>query len=138
MTRLWVVSSATLLIGGCAASGANAGDEGEQPGPPSGGPVIESVSPESGRAGRDYPVRITISGGPFHATDNVVRFGRWTVGTFPSSDGITIELSLPKTMRTAAEVPPMVLQPGRYALVVETPEGVTDAFDFVLTAGEDG
>lgn len=98
-------------------------------------PAIERLEPSSGRAGDAYPITLRIVGGPFDTEGNTVRFGPATIPDVPSPDGRSLELALPKSVRTAPEVPPMVLPPGAYDVVVETAAGASPPRTFVLTAG---
>ena len=104
------------------------------PAPESSRPVIERIEPTSGPAGTAYPIRLTIEGRFFADSTNVIHFGPVTLERLSSSNsGTRIELYAPKEQPSGGEVPPMVLQPGRYEITVSTAAGRSNAIPFTLT-----
>ena len=91
------------------------------------GPVLYDVTPDSVPAGDAYPVTLMIRGEGFDSEGNVLRLGDTLADTVSSLDGTSIRWSMPKTVRSYSEVPPMVVQPGKYDLTVQTREGVSNA-----------
>ncbi|MGD2069436.1 MAG: IPT/TIG domain-containing protein [Gemmatimonadota bacterium] len=98
-------------------------------------PHIRSMEPSSGPAGEAYPIRVTVTGGPFSPTGNRVRFGAVVVGEVPSPDGRTLTFQVPKSRPSTGEAPPMVLPPGRYEVSVEVDGARSPPATFVLTRG---
>ncbi len=95
-------------------------------------PHIEELSPDSGWAGPDYPIELLIRGTGFTETGNEVRFGPVTLHDVPSRQGV-IRLDVPKEVRTASEVPPMVLLPDEYEVQVINRRGSSNIVIFRLT-----
>ncbi len=109
------------------AAGARAGSGTEAP-------RIERIEPTSGPAGEDYPIDLTIYGGGFADTNNVVHFGSLTIANRPSTNGGTqIIVAVPKITESSGEVPPFVLQPGEYPITVTTARGTSEPVMFRLT-----
>ncbi len=110
-----------------AGAGAGAGARAEAP-------RIERIEPTSGPAGEDYPIDLTIYGGGFADTNNVVHFGSLTIANRPSTNGGTqIIVAVPKITESGGEVPPFVLQPGEYPITVTTARGTSEPVMFRLT-----
>jgi hypothetical protein len=82
----------------------------------------------------DYPIQVIIEGRGFSEEDNVVTFGVVPVEGLASSDsGTRISFWVPKEVPSTGEVPPMVLDPGEYAVTVTTARGTSNAMTFTLT-----
>jgi hypothetical protein len=96
-------------------------------------PFISAVSPSSGLAGTAYPIELTILGGYFADSNNVVTFGPVTLKAVKATGGGTrIVVPAPKEMPSAGEVPPMPLMPGTYSVRVTNSAGASNAVTFVL------
>ena len=100
------------------------------------GPVISEITPSDGIAGTAYPIRATIYGIGFAQTGNIVTFGNIRMSDLPSNtNGSIIVFQVPKEQPATSEVPPFVLQPGRYRVTVTTPEGTSNSVTFELRRG---
>ncbi len=96
-------------------------------------PFISALSPASGPAGVAYPIELTILGGNFADSNNVVTFGRVTLTAVKSMGGGTrIVVHAPKEMPSTGEVPPMPLMAGNYEVRVTTAAGASNTITFVL------
>ena len=99
-----------------------------------GNPAIDHLDPASGWAGEAYPITVTIYGSHFTESDNTVTFGALEIADRPSSTGGTqIVFSVPKMFPSSGEVPPMVLQPGKYEVRVTNANGTSEPAVFTLT-----
>ena len=98
-------------------------------------PTLIEIVPASGPAGPDYPLHVTIRGTGFMPTGNVVRFGPVTLPAVSSPDGSRIMFYVPKAVPSGGEVPPAVLTPGDYPVVVTNSAGTSNALSFRLTHG---
>ena len=98
-------------------------------------PTLTEIVPASGPAGPDYPLHVTIRGTGFMPTGNVVRFGPVTLPAVSSPDGSRIMFYVPKAVPSGGEVPPAVLTPGDYPVVVTNSAGTSNALSFRLTHG---
>jgi hypothetical protein len=79
---------------------------------------------------------VTVEGRGFAEAGNIVDFGGIQVEGLPSSEGGSrLVFSVPKMIPSAGEVPPMVLQPGEYAVTVTTPWGTSRPVIFTITPG---
>lgn len=105
-------------------------------GAPEAGPVILRLLPAEGRAGVDYPIRVTIEGRGFAPSGNTVRFEGISLQGLPSTDGGTrIAFWAPKEVPSTGEAPPMELSPGEYMVTVTTPSGTSGPVVFTLVPG---
>ena len=99
-------------------------------------PVIESVSPASGRAGEAYPIEVTIEGTGFEESGNIVTFGGIPIEDLGSSEGGTrIRFWVPKEYPGRGEAPPQLIDPGEYSITVTTTAGTSEPVLFTLTRG---
>jgi hypothetical protein len=99
-------------------------------------PRIDAIRPDSGPAGAAYPIEATLTGSGFDSTGNTVRFGSIVVpGQLSSRGGTVLTFPVPKEMASRGEVPPMVLEPGRYEVTVTTRAGMSNKVTFTLTPG---
>lgn len=124
-----------ILMGCGARGGAAAGDAAAGNANPAAisGPRVYDVTPDSVRAGEAYPAVLMIHGEGFDREGNVLRLGDVLTDTVPSGTGTSIRWDMPKSVRLGSEVPPMVIQPGRYELTVQTAEGVSNPVIVTVT-----
>jgi hypothetical protein len=94
-------------------------------------PAIDSVEPDSVRVELGAVMEVVIHGrgfAPGPEGRNVVHFGRVAVAQVPATaDGTSIRFMIPTTIPTGSEAAPRPLEPGSYALRVETPGGTSNS-----------
>ena len=101
------------------------------PAPPSGRPHLTSLIPSSVSTGSGAVITVVVSGTGLTVGANHVFFGSIDLGQV-ISDGKTLQFTVPQTVPPRSEVPPMAVQPGRYAVYVVNANGVSDSLSFIL------
>jgi hypothetical protein len=93
-------------------------------------PVIDSVRPDSVIVPYGGVVEVTLHGSGFipgQPGKNTVHFDNAALKSIQgSSDGRRIAFVIPELINSGGEAPPMRLQPGSYAVSVETTSGISN------------
>jgi hypothetical protein len=91
--------------------------------------VLVSLSPAEAAVGSETVVR----GQGFTPTGNTLRFGTVDITDLESSDGGTmIRFTIPRRLPSRGEVPPMVVWPGEYEVVVRNSRGTSNVLRLVV------
>lgn len=98
----------------------------------SGRPHLTKLTPSSGSLATGEIITVQIAGERLTATGNATFFGSIRLGDLPSPDGRTIRFGVPQTVPSRGEVPPMVIQPGSYAVYVVNANGTSDTLTFTI------
>jgi hypothetical protein len=98
---------------------------------PTGRPHLVRLTPSTVLSGTGAVVTVELTGDRFTATGNTVYFGSIELGPLPSN-GSVIRFTVPETIPSRGEVPPMMVQPGRYDVHVVNANGVSDSLAFIL------
>jgi hypothetical protein len=96
-------------------------------------PELRDLAPNEGGADPGEVVEMTIVGCGFDERANTVRFGEVSMRNLPASAGGTrIIITVPKTVPSTGEAPPMQIGAGTYAVTVTTDRGTSNVLRFTL------
>jgi IPT/TIG domain len=128
--ELFLMLAVASAVAACGGAAGNRADP-----PPTDGPRVLGVTPDSVLAGESYPVVLTIRGERFDPEGNFVRLGNELTDTVPSTSSTSIRWVMPKSVPSGSEAPPRVVQPGRYELTVQTHAGRSNPVVLTLLPG---
>ena len=97
-----------------------------------GRPHLTILTPSSGSLSSGQIITVEVAGDRLTATGNLAFFGPIRLGELASADGRTIRFAVPQTFPSRGEVPPMVMQPGTYAVYVVNSNGTSDTLRFTI------
>jgi hypothetical protein len=90
-------------------------------------PRIDSLVPASETTAGDAVVEVVIYGDGFTAKGNTVMFGPAEVGPLASDNGRVLRFTVPVSLPSRGEVPPMQLGAGEFPVRVRNANGVSNA-----------
>lgn len=97
--------------------------------PPVSGVQLANLAPAQATPGSETVIR----GTGFTATGNTVQFGRVEIHNLPSADGGTlIRFTVPTEIPATGEVPPKMIGPGEYTVVVRNARGTSNVLRFTV------
>jgi hypothetical protein len=104
--------------------------------PSSSRPHLAGLAPDTGSLATGAVITVVVTGTGLTATGNKLFFGSIVIGDLPS-DGKTLRFAVPQTAAPSSEVPPMAVQPGRYAVYIINANGVSDSLSFIVRGPEE-
>jgi guanyl-specific ribonuclease Sa len=95
-------------------------------------PRVDSLAPSGARLAGDAVVEVVVHGGGFTFSGNVVVFGSTEIGPVPSANGTTLRFTVPTTLPSHGEVPPMRVSPGEFPVRIRNGNGESNAMTFTV------
>lgn len=95
-------------------------------------PDLEKLTPTAATISPGTVVMVEITGSRFTSAANTVYFGAVRLDGLASPDGRVIRFSIPESIPSRGEVPPMMIAEGAYRVYVVNANGVSDTLTFTL------